>query len=142
MTAKELKEHARTMTHKQRKEFFSVIYHSILTGRISRELYDDCEETYEHYEKRTVPASPLAAVLQLYNIKPWAIDFFSLDVEGMELDVLDGLRIEHYRPKYILTEVTNLSGIAPDNLYSFMSDSNYKQVANFDHGHDIMFEAQ
>ena len=64
----------------------------------------------------------------MYNVKPWAIDFFSLDVEGMELDVLDGLGLKHYRPKYILTEVTNLSKTAPDEIHSFMANNNYQST--------------
>jgi len=142
ITAEELEQRADTMTDEKRKEFFSKIYHSILTGHISEEVYDDYEEISEHYEKKSVPASTLTSVLQMYNVKPWAIDFFSLDVEGMELDVLDGLGLKHYRPKYILTEVTNLSKTAPDEIHSFMANNNYKQVASFDAGHDIMFEAQ
>jgi FkbM family methyltransferase len=36
--------------------------------------------------------------------QPIHIDFFSLDVEGYELQVLQGMNIEKYRPTYILVE--------------------------------------
>lgn len=49
-----------------------------------------------------VPARTLASILDEVNPPP--IDFFSLDVEGYELPVLQGLNLQRYRPKYILVE--------------------------------------
>lgn len=39
------------------------------------------------------------------------IDFFSLDVEGFELEVLHGLDLERYRPTYILVETEQLESV-------------------------------
>jgi FkbM family methyltransferase len=50
-----------------------------------------------------VPARTLESVLD-ETPRPPEIDFFSLDVEGHELDVLKGLNVDKYRPKYILVE--------------------------------------
>jgi len=52
----------------------------------------------------TVPAKPLAQILDSVPNIP-AIDFISLDVEGYEQDVLEGLNLEKYRPSYMLIEV-------------------------------------
>ncbi len=49
-----------------------------------------------------VPARTLTSILD--EIDPPPIDFFSLDVEGYELPVLQGLDLQRYRPKYILVE--------------------------------------
>jgi FkbM family methyltransferase len=49
-----------------------------------------------------VPARTLASILD--EVSPARIDFFSLDVEGAELDVLKGLNLEKYRPTYLLVE--------------------------------------
>jgi FkbM family methyltransferase len=50
-----------------------------------------------------VPARTLESILdELYEIP--AIDFLSLDVEGYELEVLEGLNLDKYKPQYILVE--------------------------------------
>lgn len=50
-----------------------------------------------------VPARTLASILDKIPNLP-VIDFFSLDVEGYELNVLKGLNLSKYRPTYILVE--------------------------------------
>jgi FkbM family methyltransferase len=50
-----------------------------------------------------VPTKTLESILCEYTELP-QIDFFSLDVEGYELDVLQGLNITKYQPRYILVE--------------------------------------
>lgn len=50
-----------------------------------------------------VPARTLGSILDEKLNLP-TIDLFSLDVEGFELEVLKGLNIEKYRPRYILVE--------------------------------------
>jgi FkbM family methyltransferase len=52
----------------------------------------------------TVPARTLQSILDEYSPAP-EIDFFSLDVEGYELEVLQGLDLRKYRPAFILVEV-------------------------------------
>lgn len=63
-----------------------------------------------------MPARTLESILNdLPQVPP--IDFFSLDVEGYELNVLQGLNIERYRPKYILVEAW-----CYDEVNQFLSD--------------------
>ena len=50
-----------------------------------------------------VPARTLTSILDEYRDLP-EIDFFSLDVEGYEEQVLQGLDLTKYSPKYILVE--------------------------------------
>jgi len=49
-----------------------------------------------------VPVRTLTSILDECGVT--RIDFFSLDVEGFELDVLKGLDFERYRPRFILIE--------------------------------------
>lgn len=52
-----------------------------------------------------VPARTLTSILD--EVAPdQAIDFFSLDVEGYELNVLRGLDFDRYAPEYLLVEAT------------------------------------
>lgn len=52
------------------------------------------------------------------------IDFFSLDVEGYEISVLNGLDFNKYRPKYILIETANRE-IYQNKIREYMKEKNY-----------------
>lgn len=49
-----------------------------------------------------VPARTLSAILE--ELGSPSIDFLSLDVEGYELSVLQGLNLERHRPRFMLVE--------------------------------------
>nr|WP_319393027.1 FkbM family methyltransferase [uncultured Desulfobacter sp.] len=53
----------------------------------------------------------------LDEVKPDHIDFFSLDVEGYELEVLKGLNFEKYKPKYLLIECLDDTKFAKVDQY-------------------------
>jgi FkbM family methyltransferase len=74
----------------------------------------------------------LESILSENNVEK--IDFFSLDVEGHELQVLIGLNITKNRPKYILIETTH-----KDEIFDFMSQNNYTQIDKFVI-HDYLFK--
>ena len=56
------------------------------------------------------------------------IDFLSLDTEGYELNILKGLNLNKYRPKYMLIEIYKNDY---DNIIEFLNKYNYKLVCNF-----------
>jgi FkbM family methyltransferase len=56
-----------------------------------------------------VPARTLTSILDECNVRK--IDFFSLDVEGYELEVLKGLDFNKYRPIFMLIEAWDRKGI-------------------------------
>jgi FkbM family methyltransferase len=64
------------------------------------------EQTYSAH----VPARTLESILdslpQLQRTPRSEIDFFSLDVEGYELPVLQGLNFDRYAPRFLLVEAT------------------------------------
>ena len=55
------------------------------------------------------------------------IDFLSLDVEGYEYEVLNGINFDISRPKYILIEVRD---VQKDKIFNFMKNSNYQYLEN------------
>ena len=55
--------------------------------------------------KIKVPARTLTSILDEANVSE--IDFFSLDVEGFELNALQGLDFDKYRPEFMLVECLN-----------------------------------
>jgi len=61
------------------------------------------------------------------------IDFFSLDVEGYEIDVLKGLNFKLFTPKYILIETNNLESVLNQ------IGNNYKLIEKLTY-HDYLFK--
>ena len=81
-----------------------------------------------------VPAKTLETILD-NTIKDWSmIDFFSLDVEGYELNVLEGLNLNKYRPKYILVEARFF-----EEVNDFLERHQYKLVEKMSY-HDYFYE--
>lgn len=71
-----------------------------------------------------VKARTLNSILEQYNFVN-KIDFFSLDVEGYELEVLNGINFKKYFFKYILIEVNKCE---EDELFPFMINQNYNCI--------------
>ena len=64
------------------------------------------EHNYTKFKKLQVNAVTLNSILDAENIN--SIDFLSIDVEGAELEVLEGLDLNRFRPKLILLEDKHL----------------------------------
>lgn len=82
--------------------------------------------------KYTLKTKKLQTIIEKNKIN--SIDFFSLDVEGHELSVLEGLNFNHIRPKYILIECTH-----KDEIFDFMYNNNYECIDKFV-VHDYLFK--
>ena len=76
----------------------------------------------------TVNAITLEKILDQYMKQCNCIDFLSLDTEGYELNILKGLNLSKYRPKYMLIEIYNFDY---DNIYKFLIENNYSLHSNF-----------
>jgi FkbM family methyltransferase len=80
-----------------------------------------------------VPARTLESVLDDIPNLP-AIDFLSLDVEGYELNVLRGLNLEKYRPRYVLVEARFF-----DEVNDFLVSHRYVLLEQLSY-HDYLYE--
>jgi len=95
-----------------------------------------------------VECETLTSILDRLEIKK--IDFFSLDVEGYEKSVLEGLDLKKYRPTYILIEIFEnnrqlVFNYMIENHYIFLENiTNYNRFDNpgwsGDHN-DYLFKA-
>uniref|UniRef100_A0A6C0E6T5 Methyltransferase FkbM domain-containing protein n=1 Tax=viral metagenome TaxID=1070528 RepID=A0A6C0E6T5_9ZZZZ len=75
----------------------------------------------------SVPANTLTSILdRVAGIE--TIDLLSLDTEGYELDILKGLDLTRYRPRYMLIEVYPAEY---NSLVEFLHQKNYVVVSNF-----------
>jgi FkbM family methyltransferase len=75
---------------------------------------------------KTVPALTLNSILDSNNCTN--IDFLSLDAEGYELEILKGLNLNKYRPKYMLIEIYNNEYNLIEN---YLSGNGYSMLENF-----------
>ena len=90
------------------------------------DILRDCKkEKKESSNVVKVPAITLNELLEKHNIQK--IDFFSLDVEGYEISVLNGFDIEKYLPTYMLIETTSFEN-RRKVIFDYMEDRNYKVV--------------
>jgi FkbM family methyltransferase len=90
--------------------------------------YLGSQEVYSFSAK----ALSLASILKEAGA-PSIIDFFSLDVEGAELQVLEGIDHLHYRFQVILVETKQISEIE-----RYLNSNSYKMMEKVSH-HDYIF---
>ncbi len=85
-------------------------------------------ERLQHKEASlsVVPAFTLESLLESKNITK--IDLLSLDTEGYELEVLRGLNLTIYRPRYLLIEVYTKDY---ESILSFLQSYGYVLESNF-----------
>ena len=85
------------------------------------------EETYEI----EVPARTLTSILDEVDVEK--IDLLSLDVEGYELNVLKGLDLNRYRPRYMLIEAR-----FRDEIDGYVAQYGYEPIDEFS-PHDVFY---
>lgn len=79
----------------------------------------------KNYNINVVQAFTLNFLLEKHNIKH--IDFISLDVEGYEISVLNGLDFIKFSPTYFLIETTTLEN-RRTSIFNYMKDKNYEVI--------------
>jgi len=126
-----------------KERYVPIIYSNLMT--FSSELESDLDCKDEHFKnsikyldkaERTFEfgavAKTLTEILHEANA-PKHIDFFSLDVEGLELSVLKGIDFNEYKIEYILVECRNL-----EKMQKFLHSKNYSLVEKMSE-HDYLF---
>lgn len=81
-----------------------------------------------------IRTKPLKKILDKYLPKKTIIDFFSIDVEGHDLEVLQSNDWMKYRPKIIVVESAKFSMEKPENdpIYMFLKNKKYTLIAKTD----------
>jgi FkbM family methyltransferase len=82
---------------------------------------------YKHIKTIQIEVAPLSQILQNYLPLNTTVDFITIDVEGLDLEVLKSNDWLKFRPKWVLVEQLNLVDI--ENLdfetHKFMKSVNY-----------------
>jgi FkbM family methyltransferase len=87
----------------------------------------------EYLRNFRVPARTLESLL-ISSKAPDLMDFFSLDVEGNELEILKGLSHINYRFKYIVVETPDFATIS-----NYLYENKYKFIKKLS-SHDYLFK--
>lgn len=73
----------------------------------------------------SVKVSTLEKILD--SVGASSIDFLSLDTEGYELNILKGLNLSKYRPRYMLIEIYTKDY---SDIVGFLRENNYELIMN------------
>ena len=99
------------------------------------------KQGYKLQEKKDVEVQPLSDVLSQY-CKKGNIDFFSVDTEGFDLDVLKSNDWNKFKPKLICIEsvshdLNNINNKKKDDHELFLCNVGYKKI--YDNGLNSIF---
>ena len=91
----------------------------------------DGHGVYKIVKKVELETLPLSSVLDQYLPRNTAIDFLSIDVEGLDFQVLKSNNWEKYKPYFILIEELNHSvdEIMNNEIYNYLKELNYHFIA-------------
>jgi len=91
---------------------------------------NNSSKKYKIIKEIEVETRPLADVLDEYLPKDQQIDFLTIDVEGLDLQVLQSNNWEKYKPTYIVVEDSiNFTTLADSDVYSFLEKQGYSIIA-------------
>ena len=126
-----------------KKEFVEIVYSNLMSTPI--DLKSDIENPEKHAEsgkkfldskENTFKFAAITATLNDLMIKskaPNIIDFLSLDVEGAEMEVLEGINFNKYFFKYMLIESRSFN-----EINNFLLLKKYKFIEKLGE-HDYLF---
>jgi len=88
---------------------------------------------YQVDETITVRPRSLKAILDEHLPKGQSIDFFSVDVEGSDLDVLISNDWDRYRPEIVVAELlaTTLEDVGRHEIAQFLASKGYRPASKF-----------
>jgi len=99
----------------------------------SKELSEERDGKGSYFIEFTkdIETSTLEEILDNNLPKDQSIDFLSIDVEGLDFNVLKSTNLEKYHPKVILVEILNSSlvDIQVNEIYKFLTDAGYELYA-------------
>lgn len=101
-------------------------FNGSLISSINAERYKGYNNNVDNRNILTkVKCFTLNSILNRLDIEK--IDLLSLDVEGYELEVLQGLNLKKYKPNYIIIEVYEKQ---KKDIFKLMEENNYQLYSN------------
>lgn len=95
----------------------------------------DGKEGYEIVSTRRIQTYTLTEILDEYLPYNTVIDFLTVDVEGLDYNVLESLDFSKYQPKYVLVEIlnTSLAEIETNEIYQLLRRAGYHLISKSVH---------
>lgn len=89
---------------------------------------------FKNTDQKKITVMPLAEILDQYLPLGTVIDFLSVDVEGLDYEVLQSNNWDKYRPKVVVCEVplgssTKINAVLDSDIYKFLQNKGYELVA-------------
>lgn len=98
----------------------------------SKELSEDRHNNtfYKIQEIKEISIYPLAEILDKHLKPNQHIDFMTIDVEGLDLEVLKSNNWDKYKPEFIFAEdIVNFGNLQSSGVYNYLVDVGYELVA-------------
>ncbi len=111
------------------KDLIYYIFDEPAINGFSKEISQDREKNspYKLIDQIKIKTETLAGILsKCLPLEVKKIDFMSIDVEGLDLEVLKSNNWEKYRPHIILVELLDFESFDNDPIFSFLINKNYK----------------
>jgi len=123
--------------------YFEINNHPEMNG-FSEDFINKMELNNEIIKKSPIETFRLDEVLLKYLPKNTIIDFLSLDVEGMELEVLQSNNWDIFRPKLLAIEIhiSEIEKLISSSVYMFLLSNKYHLVAKTYEPCTVFFEDQ
>ena len=107
----------------------------------------DTKSSYRILEHRQVQVRRLDSLLSETLPKQQAIDFLSIDVEGLDFDVVQSNDWDRFRPQYVLVEIFGhgLEEVLESESARYLVEQNYRAISRTRHTvffEDVMVEAK
>ena len=78
-------------------------------------------------KEKDIQAFSLNEILKRDKYKNTKIDFLNIDVEGADLEVLEGLSFDKFKPELICLEIHDKE-VKKSKIYNFLANKNYELI--------------
>ncbi len=112
---------------KERKTLTYYKFNEPALNGFSKETALSVGGPYRIVAQQQMETYPLKEILERYVSKEQEIDLFTIDVEGLDLEVLQSNDWEKFRPKVVLVEQlrSSIHQLSKDPIYLFLLDRGY-----------------
>ena len=100
----------------------------------------DGRDDYRLIAQQDITTATLEEIFDEYLPDGQEIDFLTVDVEGLDLQVLKSSNWEKYRPDFVLAEIigSSLDTLANSDIHAFMKQAGY--AAHAKTAHTVVFK--